>query len=71
MTANLQQAGFTNVKVMPDSFLVQATDKSGNPVTMFITPTSMTGVTTTGASTQPSSDNQSGGTFTSIPVKDD
>lgn len=71
MTANLQQAGFTNVKVMPDSFLVQATDKSGNPVTMFITPTSMTGVTTTGASTQPSSDNQSGGTFTSIPAKDD
>src|SRR5664279_4927682 len=33
VTTNLQNSGFTNVKVMPDSFLVQATDKSGNPVT--------------------------------------
>lgn len=31
---------FSDVKVMPDSFLVQAKDKSGNPVTMFITPNS-------------------------------
>src|SRR5664279_4967984 len=33
VTTNLQNSGFTNVKVMPDSFLVQATDKSGNAVT--------------------------------------
>jgi len=35
VTKNLQESGFTNVKVMPNSFLVQANDKSGNPVRMF------------------------------------
>jgi hypothetical protein len=42
MTQTLQQAGFTNVRVMPDSFLVQAKDKSGHPVAMIINPNSMT-----------------------------
>ena len=54
VTTNLQNSGFTNVKVMPDSFLVQATDKSGNPVTMFIGPNSMSEVTTVGANGQAS-----------------
>jgi len=45
LTADLQHAGFTDVRIVPDSFLVQAKDKSGNPVTMFINPTSMTMVT--------------------------
>ena len=71
VTANLQQSGFSNVKVVPDSFLVQANDKSGNAVTMFITPNSMTEVTTTGATNHADSGNQSAGTFTSIPAKDD
>lgn len=65
MTTDLQQSGFTNVKVMPDSFLVQANDKAGNPVTMFITPNSMAEVTTIG------SNNQVTGTFTNVPAKDD
>ena len=46
---NLQQSGFTNVKIMPESFLVQAKDKSGNPVTMFIGPNSFDEVTTLGS----------------------
>src|SRR5271169_1360856 len=54
VTTNLQNSGFTNVKVMPDSFLVRATDKSGNAVTMFIGPSSMTEVTTVGANGQTS-----------------
>ena len=43
--ANLKNGGFTNIKVMPESFLVRAKDKSGNPVMMFISPDSMSEVT--------------------------
>lgn len=42
LRANLEQAGFTAVTIMPESFLVQAIDKSGNHVTMFLTPDSLT-----------------------------
>ena len=34
--------GFTDVKVVPDSFLVSAKDKQGYPVTMLIGPNSLT-----------------------------
>ncbi len=67
---NLQQSGFTDVKVMPDSFLVQAKDKSGNPMTMFIGPNSVTEVsamTGSGAAIQAGS----GGTFATVPAGDD
>ncbi len=39
--AKLQQDGFTDVQVMPGSFLVTAKDKRGDPVTMVIGPHSM------------------------------
>ena len=42
MTDNLKQAGFTDVHVAPDSFFVQAKDKSGNPVAMLVGPNSVT-----------------------------
>jgi hypothetical protein len=77
LTSNLQQSGFTDVKVVPDSFLVQARDKSGNPVTMFIGPNSTTEVTTVGSNDQASDPNagksgtRSGGMFTSLPAKDE
>jgi PRC-barrel domain len=76
LTDNLQQSGFTNIKVVPDSFLVQATDKSGNPVTMFIGPNSSTEVTTIGSNSQASDPHAgnagtSGGMFTSVPAKDE
>lgn len=48
MTSDLQQSGFSNVKVVPGSFYVHARDRSGNPVSMFITPDSMSEVTTIG-----------------------
>ena len=45
LKGNLEKAGFTDVSVMPDAYLVQATDKSGNRVTMFLNPDSLTVIT--------------------------
>jgi hypothetical protein len=42
---DLSQAGFTDIHVMPESFLVRAKDKRGNPVMMVINPDSVTAVT--------------------------
>jgi hypothetical protein len=42
---NLQDAGFTDIHIMPSSFLVRAKDKDGNPVMMVINPDSVTAVT--------------------------
>lgn len=44
--ADLQNAGFSDVKVMPESFLVRAKDKSGNPILMVVNPGSETALTT-------------------------
>jgi PRC-barrel domain len=77
VTTNLKNSGFTNVKVMPEAFLVQATDKSGNPVTMFIGPNSLTEVTTVGANGQAAGTNtgesakNTSSTFTSVPASDE
>src|SRR5690348_9434245 len=38
----LQQQGFSDVKIVPGSFIVSAKDKSGDPVSMVIGPHSMT-----------------------------
>jgi hypothetical protein len=38
----LQQQGFSDVKIVPGSFLVSAKDKDGDPVNMVIGPHSMT-----------------------------
>ena len=43
----LEQAGYKNVRIIPLSYLVQATDKGGNSM-MVITPNSMTAVTDMG-----------------------
>ncbi len=50
MTSDMQKAGFTDVKVRPDSFLVQAKDKNGTPVTMLIDPDSVTEIVSHGGS---------------------
>jgi hypothetical protein len=42
---NLEQAGYTDIKIMPESFLVRAKDRSGNPIMMVINPDSITAVT--------------------------
>jgi hypothetical protein len=48
---NLAQAGYTDIKIMPESFLVRAKDKSGNPVMMVINPDSITAITDLGPRT--------------------
>jgi hypothetical protein len=57
------------VKVLPDSFLVRADDKSGNAVMMSITPDSMTELTAVNASSQ-NKGASADGTFTNIPSGD-
>jgi hypothetical protein len=47
---SLTQAGFTDVHVMPESFLVRAKDRDGNPVMMVVNPDSVTSVTAVGGS---------------------
>jgi glucose/arabinose dehydrogenase len=42
---NLQKSGFTDIHIMPESFLVRAKDKDGNPVMMVMNPDSITAVT--------------------------
>jgi hypothetical protein len=42
---DLSKAGFTDIKIMPSSFLVRAKDSEGNPVMMVINPDSVAEVT--------------------------
>jgi len=42
---DLQQEGFSDIKIMPQSFLVRAKDKNGNPMMMVINPDSVAAVT--------------------------
>jgi hypothetical protein len=42
---NLAQAGYSDIRVMPESFMVRAKDKDGNPVMMIINPDSFTTLT--------------------------
>lgn len=69
MLANLNQSGFSDVKVAPGSFYVSAKDQDGNPVSMFITPNSMAEITTVAMnSNQPSSSaSTDNGLFVQIP----
>ncbi len=48
---DLEHAGFTNVQIMPESFLVRATDQHGHPVMMVINPDSVMAVTSLSANT--------------------
>lgn len=42
---NLSKAGYTDIKIMPESFLVRAKDPSGNQIMMVINPDSIAAVT--------------------------
>ncbi len=42
LTTNLTNAGYTNVTIQPEGFIVGATDKKGEKVVMFLTPDSAT-----------------------------
>ncbi|HJS87266.1 MAG TPA: hypothetical protein VJ779_17570 [Acetobacteraceae bacterium] len=48
LAQQLSQAGFTDVHVMPESFLVRAKDPQGRPVMMIVNPDSITAVTALG-----------------------
>ena len=50
MRDDLSKAGFTDIHIMPSSFLVRARDSSGNPVMMVINPDSITAITGESAS---------------------
>ncbi len=67
----LSKNGFTNVKIMPSSFLVRATDKQGNLVEMVIGPDTFTEVTEvvpkTAAPNMPASNNAAN-TNTTMPA---
>jgi len=52
LSANLTGAGYTDVTIMPDAFIVAATNKSGEKVVMFLSPDSMTVFTATDAKGQ-------------------
>lgn len=59
---SLEQAGFTNVHVMPESFLVRATDAHGNPIMMVINPDSLTAITAVSGAAGNTSQNPEGQT---------
>jgi sporulation protein YlmC with PRC-barrel domain len=73
----LQDQGFSDIRVMPSSFLVRAKDKDGNPVVMSVSPDSMTevaeigpnGTNTNGGGNM--SANSSGAQFMAIPHGDE
>ena len=55
---NLVSAGFSDIQIMPTSFLVRAKDKSGNPVMMVINPDSVTELATVPGGSQSSPQSQ-------------
>jgi sporulation protein YlmC with PRC-barrel domain len=69
----LQNQGYSDVRVIPSSFLIRAKDKDGNPVLMSVSPDSITEVAEVGsqqadADANPNnSPNSSAGQFVAIP----
>ena len=45
LRADLTKAGYTDITIMPSSFFIQAKNSEGNPVTMMISPDSVTALT--------------------------
>jgi hypothetical protein len=45
LRADLTKAGYTDISIMPSSFFIQAKNSEGNPVTMMISPDSVTALT--------------------------
>jgi sporulation protein YlmC with PRC-barrel domain len=76
----LQKSGFTDVQVMPGSFLIHAKDKDGNPVVMNVSPDSFTEMTEVvggksadpaGSMDQSAVGDSSGSRFVSVPSTDE
>ena len=45
LRSDLTKAGYTDITIMPSSFFIQAKNSDGNPVTMMISPDSVTALT--------------------------
>ncbi len=45
LRADLTRAGYTDITVLPSSFMVHAKDSQGNPVMMVVSPDSVTAIT--------------------------
>jgi sporulation protein YlmC with PRC-barrel domain len=76
MTQMLQKSGYTDIRVSPTSFMVQAKDGDGNPVVMSISPDSFTEVTsinptTASADKNAASRSDAKETFVAVPNGDD
>lgn len=56
----LQKSGFTDIRVMPSSFMIRAKDQNGNPVIMSVSPDQMTELTEMGANGASDQNNGSG-----------
>jgi hypothetical protein len=66
---DLSKIGYTDIKITPGSFLVQAKDKHGNPTEMMISPHSMTEVTALGAPGNATQSGKSESGSPSVPTK--
>jgi hypothetical protein len=62
---DLSKAGYSDIQIMPGSFLVRAKDKQGNQTEMMISPTSMTEITAVSPS---GSATQSGSSAAAAPI---
>jgi sporulation protein YlmC with PRC-barrel domain len=79
MRDSLQKAGFSNIRMVPSSFVISAMDKAGNPVVMTVTPESFTEVTeesrkgskSVGPGPEDSAAASSGSDFVSVANKDE
>jgi hypothetical protein len=70
---DLEQAGFTKIQVMPESFLVRAQDKEGRPMMMVVNPDSVFAISeanpgNTNGSQHNASDIQNNGSATTTPT---
>jgi hypothetical protein len=56
----LQKSGFTDISVLPSSFMIRAKDQQGNPVVMSVSPDSVTEISELGTSGSNGSGDNSG-----------
>lgn len=58
LRADLTKAGYTDITIMPSSFFIQAKNSDGDPVTMMISPDSVTALTEATQRSNSASDSQ-------------
>ena len=58
---DLQKAGFTDVQILQDSFVVQAKDKNGNPTIMSLSPSGVLAISEIGQQRQAKASNTGSG----------